>query len=218
MSDLARLLFFALVVRPIVFFWIGLNTRGLEHLPKAGPALIVANHNSHLDTLALISLYPLRSLRLVHPAAAVDYFLRNRALACFATRIIGIIPVPRRREGTDDPLAACLSALDRNEIVILFPEGSRGEPERLSAFKRGIAHLVRQRPDVPVVPVFLRGFGRVMPKGAWLPVPLFCDIFIGAPMVGPDDLSTRSAQIDFVTALERRFEEMAAAEPGPVWE
>jgi len=218
MSELMRILFFALIVRPFVFFWIGLNVEGREKLPKAGPALIIANHNSHFDTLALLSLYSLRDLRFVRPAAAVDYFLRSRFMAWFATKVIGIIPVARRGEGSDHPLAACLAALDRKEIVILFPEGSRGEPERMSAFKRGIAYLARDRPGVPIVPVLLRGFGRVLPKGDWLPVPLFCDVYVGEPLPKSGDLSTKAALVEFVAALERRFVEMSAANPGPVWE
>ena len=218
MSDLARTLFFALVVRPFVFLWIGLNVNGRDRLPTKGPALIVANHNSHIDTLALVSLFPLHSIKSVRPAAAVDYFLKSRLLAWFATQIIGIIPVHRRGERSDDPLAACIAALDRHEILVLFPEGSRGEPEQMSEFKRGIAHLARHRPEVPIVPVFLRGFGRVLPKGDWLPVPLFCDVFIGEAIPKAEDLSTKTASAEFIAALERRFKEMSEIEPGPVWE
>ena len=95
MSRALQILFFALIVRPVLALTIGANVRGRENLPKTGPAIIVANHNSHLDTLTIMAMYPLRQLSLVRPVAAMDYFMRNKALAWFATKIIGIIPLER---------------------------------------------------------------------------------------------------------------------------
>ena len=82
--DIARLLFHALLVRPFVWFVLGLNPRNRERLRCPGPAIIVANHNNHIDTLILMSLFPLRQLCRLRAAAADDYFFRNRALAWFA--------------------------------------------------------------------------------------------------------------------------------------
>ena len=85
---------------------LGLNVRRQRLLPCAGPAIVVANHNSHLDALALMTLFGMRRLSLVRPVAAADYFLKNRLLAWFAIRIIGIIPLQRRMESVRrDPLA-----------------------------------------------------------------------------------------------------------------
>ena len=184
MTRVLQYLFFLLLVRPLVLLVLGLNVRSRELLPAKGPAIIIANHNSHLDTLALMSLYPLSMQRKLRPVAAMDYFMRNPYLAWFASRIIGIIPLQRSvKAGHGDPLAASVEALERGEILILFPEGSRGEPERLGQFKSGIAHLVKRVPDVPVVPVYLHGLGMALPKGEALLVPFFCDVFVGQPLL-----------------------------------
>jgi len=173
---------FLLVVRPLVFFWIGLRVHGREHLPGRGPVVLVSNHNSHLDTLVLMSLFPLRTLASIRPVAAADHFLASRLRAWIACRLFGILPIERQVRGRRDPLQPLLAALDRGAILILYPEGTRGEPERMARFRSGVAHLAARRPHVPIIPVFLSGLGRVLPKGALIPVPLFVDVAIGKPL------------------------------------
>lgn len=177
------MLFALLVAHPVVGFWLGLNIRNRERLPSKGPAIIVANHNSHLDILTLLSLFPLATLHQVRPAAAADYFLRNRLVAWFVTTFIGIIPVARGTAGSGhNPLAGCEAALRAGNILILFPEGTRGAPEQMSEIKSGLWYLARQFPDVPVIPIYLYGLGRAMSKGTRIPVPFFVDAAVGRPI------------------------------------
>jgi 1-acyl-sn-glycerol-3-phosphate acyltransferase len=212
MAHWSKLLFFALIVRPLALVVLGLNVRHRERLPMQGPAVLAANHNSHLDTLMLMALFPLKEVPRLRPVAAADYFLRNRLLAWFATQVIGIIPLQRQPKGHGQhPLQSLLEALDHGDILILFPEGSRGEPEQLAAFKSGIAHLAKARPQVPVQPVFLHGLGKALPRGEALLVPFFCDLFIGEPVYWTDDdrqgylERLRAAMLDL--AREGRFEQ-----------
>ncbi|MFL6234324.1 MAG: lysophospholipid acyltransferase family protein [Thermoanaerobaculia bacterium] len=212
MSRLLRFVFFRLVVRPVVGIALGINVRHRERLPADGPAVLVANHNSHLDTMVLMTLLPPRLLPKVRPVAAADYFLKNRLLAWFSLRIIGILPIVRGGGGKSDPLAAVHEALARGEIVILFPEGSRGEPERLSEFKSGVAHLARAHPEVPVIPAFLHGLGKSLPKGSAVFVPFCCDVVIGEPIPWQEDRKL------YIQELRERMSALAGEVQLAAWE
>ncbi len=200
MNNILQAAFF-LLLRPFLRLWLGVGRTQGQSLPKTGPAIIVANHNSHLDTLILMSLFPVSQLRRLRPVAAADYFLSNRVLAGFAKRIINILPIHRKgeaRDTGDDPLTGCLQALDAGEILILYPEGSRGQPDgKVGEFKRGLENLARQRPAVPVYPIHLSGTGDSFPKGAWLPLPARCGIAVGQPQTYTDT--------GFLTEIRRRL-------------
>lgn len=175
--------FFALIVRPFVLLVFGIHVRGREHLCVNKPSIIVANHNSHLDTLVLMSLFPLRKIHRIRPVAAADYFMKNPLIAWFSTQFIGIIPLSRKVEKSHShPLEPLREALEAGDSIIIFPEGSRGEAEQMSKFKSGIAHLAKMIPTVPIIPIYLGGAGKVLPKGEALLVPFIIDITI-APSV-----------------------------------
>lgn len=200
-----RLLFFLLVVKPFLLLAVGINVRRRDRLPQRGPALIVANHNSHLDALVLMAMLPLRLLPSVRPVASAEYFLRGRWRSWFATRVIGIIPVATCGGGSRaEVLEPVRDALAVGDMVIFFPEGTRGEPECLGKLKTGIVWLVEQLPETPVHPVRLSGLGKVLPKGHWLPVPFLCDAWVGETLRWQGDPS------GFMAALAARL-----TPPGP---
>ncbi|HEY4564031.1 MAG TPA: lysophospholipid acyltransferase family protein [Thermoanaerobaculia bacterium] len=211
MNRLLRFIFFRLVVRPVVGIALGVTVRHRERLPADGPAVLVANHNSHLDTMVLMTLLPPRLLPKVRPVAAEDYFLKNRLLSWFSLRIIGILPIVRGGK-SGDPLAIVHEALARGEIVILFPEGSRGEPERLSEFKSGVAHLARAHPEVPVIPAFLHGLGKSLPKGSAVFVPFCCDVVVGEPIPWQEDRKL------YLQELRERMDALAGEIELSAWE
>ena len=201
-----KLLFFVLVVRPVVLLVMGLVVSNRERLPKTGPCIIAANHNSHLDTMVLMSLFPLRDLPRVRPVAAADYFLANRLMAWFSLNLIGIVPITRDASTDRDKLfGGCHEALARGDILILFPEGTRGDPEKMGALKKGIHHLVATAPSRPtVVPVYLYGLGKALPRGEALLVPFNIQVAIGEAMTLQGDATTSVAE------LEQRLHALAA--------
>ena len=213
MNAFLRLLFFVLVVRPLVLIVLGMNVRNLNRLPQDGPAMIVANHNSHLDTLILMSLFPLRLLPKIQPVADANYFLKNKFSNWFALEIIKIIPIQRKDLcPVEHKLKKVSEALEDNQIIILFPEGTRGEPERLSKFKSGVACLAEKNPRLPIIPVFIHGAGQALPKGERLLVPFFCDVFIGEQLDWPGDKES------FMVQLDSRMKSLSAEGKFPAWE
>lgn len=217
MGWVLRAIFFFCVVRPIVLVVLGLNVRHRERLPVKGPAIVVANHNSHLDTMVLMTLFPGRMLKHVRPVAAADYFLRNRWIAWFSTEIIGILPITRKIETYHaDPLAGVTEALGRGDILILYPEGSRAdEPERLQAFKTGIAHIAKKNAGVAIVPVFLHGLGKALPKGEAILVPFFVDVFVGEGLTWEGSGGTKEK---FMEGLEGAMRALGEECWVPRWE
>lgn len=200
MNRILKILFVALFVRPIVLIILGLNIRGREKIPLTGPAIIAANHNSHLDTMVLFSLYPLLKVHRLRPIAAADYFLSNRFLAWFSMNVIGIIPISRSGTNTKKTMfSTCHEALDDGDILILFPEGTRGEPEQTSKLKKGIYHLVKDRTDTQITPVVTHGLGRALPRGEALFVPFNCDVVIG------DKLPFTSSSNELLSLLSENY-------------
>ena len=177
-------LWFLLIVRPIARLLMGVSVHGREHLRCTQPTIFVANHNSHLDAAVLMDLMRLRDLPRVRPVAAADYYEQG-PIRNFIWKKCMHVPAIRRDKvtRTSNPLQAMLEALDAGTTLILFPEGTRGDPEKLGEFKTGIAHVLAKRPQTPIVPVFMRNLGFSMPRGDLIIVPMFCDVYIGPPRV-----------------------------------
>lgn len=203
-SRLVQILFFGLIVFPVILIVLGLRIVGKSNLPKDGPAIIIANHNSHLDTLVLMCLFGLKRIHKVRPVAAADYFLKTPFRSWFSQEVIGIIPIVRKVEGGADPLEPIYEALENNKIVIFYPEGSRGEAEKMQPFKKGIAHIIKKFPTIFVIPVYMHGLGKSLPKGDPLLVPFFCDVYIGEAF-----LTTNKSTDTIVKELEERVQNLA---------
>jgi 1-acyl-sn-glycerol-3-phosphate acyltransferase len=203
MNRAIKILFFALIVKPLVLVVLGLNLRGREKLPLRGPAIIAANHNSHLDALVLMSLFPLIKIHKVRPVAAADYFLSNRLLAWISKHCLDIVPFDRSGHGDREQLfSGCHQALDNDSILILFPEGSRGSPEKISKIKKGLYYLAMERSDIKITPVVIYGLGRALPKGEALLVPFNCDVIVGDPLPHANNST------DFQQNINQCFDEL----------
>ena len=208
-----RLLLLMLIARPIARFLTGADVVRREKLPTRGPAIVVANHNSHIDTLLMLALFSPQALMRVRPAAAADYFLADPVVGWFSRNIIGIVPVERGKAGEGvDVLAPAREALARGDILLIFPEGTRGAAgEDLAPLKSGVARLAAAAPDVPVIPVWIQGAGRVLAKGEHVPVPLTCCALVGDP------IHWKGERAAFMAELKAALEALKAEAPPLRW-
>ena len=181
-----KYIFFTFFVRPYVFLVLGVNVSGTENLPKVskGPSIIVANHNSHIDTLLLMSLFTGTQILKIHPVAAADYFCNTKLKSFLFKTLMGLIPLQRKFGKTtkEELFKEINDALRTGETIIIYPEGTRGEDSTIKEFKSGVAHIAAMNPEVPVVPFYINGPDRILPKGAIMWVPFIADVYTAEPI------------------------------------
>ncbi len=170
-----------------------------------GPCLLIANHSSHLDSVAALSLLPRALRRRTAVAAAADYFFATRPLACFSSLALGAFPF-HRQGAVSASLAHCGDLADDGYSILIFPEGTRSPDGRLAPFKAGIGLLAREL-GVPVVPIHLDGLHAILPKGRTRPRPGRFHARVGRPI--EIDRSLTSAEA--AEMLEARLRELVDA-------
>lgn len=173
-------------MRLILKIFTGTKLINKENLRYKGPCIIVGNHNSHLDTITILANLPLDQLVKTHPIAAGDYFGKSPFKAWLTRFFVNAVLIPRSRpkegETGPDPIQLMVDVLEKGESLILFPEGSRGEPEKFQKFKRGVGLVLEKCPDVPYIPVYMKGLGKILPKGDAIPVPFDSYMHVGKPV------------------------------------
>ena len=94
-----------------------------------------------------------------------------------------------------------LFTLKNNESIIIYPEGTRGNSNEIKEFKSGVAHIAKMNPEVEVVPIYINGPDKILPKTDFLLVPFICDVYIGEPICY-DDTSTKEFTNRIKTAVQ----------------
>jgi acyl-[acyl-carrier-protein]-phospholipid O-acyltransferase/long-chain-fatty-acid--[acyl-carrier-protein] ligase len=146
--------FIGAVVRSL---W-NLHVEGMEHLPKTGGCLVVCNHLSYADGLAVFA-------RLPRPGRFLIYrsFTRIPVLGpCLLAA--GAIPVAAEdpRKALVASIEAAVAALKAGEVVLIFPEGKLTRSGTMDRFKSGLERIA-SRAGVPIIPAHLHGL-----YGTWM--------------------------------------------------
>ena len=156
------------ILKPVAVFIMRLlfriEARGMEHVPRRGPVLIVANHSSLIDPPLVGGMAP-RPLSFL---AKAELF----AVPLFGRLIFALNARPVRREGGDPAaLRAALRVLQDQRALLVFPEGTRGPEGVLRAPKPG-AGMLAVLSGAAVVPAYVSGSGKAWPRGRRLPRPV----------------------------------------------
>ncbi len=221
-----------LLAQPQLFPWVRFDIDGVEHIPEHGPAVLVGNHRSYFDPLAIGFLLARRG-RPVRFLGKKEVF--DAPLVGEIVTALGGIRVDRGT-GSEEPLRAAEDALAAGELVALMPQGTipRGPAffDPVLKGRWGAAKLATAA-GVPVIPIGLWGTERVWPRSSRLPDvtnvlhPPTVRIRVGEPI----ELKGRSVDADTkrvmkaISALlppegrrrhEPSYEELARTYPGGV--
>ncbi|MFF3486582.1 lysophospholipid acyltransferase family protein [Streptomyces sp. NPDC002701] len=155
--------------------------QGLEHVPATGAAIVAGNHLSFADHF----LMPAILKRRITFLAKAEYFtgpgIKGR-LTAFFFRSVGQIPVDRSgKEAGKAAIREGLGVLSKDELLGIYPEGTRSHDGRLYKGKVGVA-VMALRAEVPVIPCAMIGTFEAQPPGRKIPKVHPVSIRFGEPL------------------------------------
>ena len=181
---------FDLYANTVLTFYTPVKVIGRKNIPKDSPFIFASNHNSHMDIAVLAY-----STRLGYERfgflAAKDYWFDNDFRRKFFKNFINLIPLSRRQNpeslDLEDTFTLSKGFVALNNNIIMFPEGSRGEPGVLQRFRKGTAKFSMGL-DIPILPAAIIGTEKAWPRGERFmrPNPIIIKIL---PAIKPKDRS-----------------------------
>jgi 1-acyl-sn-glycerol-3-phosphate acyltransferase len=143
-------IFFRYIVKILIPIIYRTNNIGFHHIPKRGPALLIANHVSFMDGIVIQAACnrPIRFVidKYIYELPGVNYFMRHNQA----------IPVFPKKDEVSRALDEISEALERGDLVCIFPEGQLTYTGNLGRFKPGIEWIIDRDP-VPIYPIALKG-------------------------------------------------------------
>lgn len=157
------------------------QAQGVENIPETGPVLLVANHQSFSDSIFM----PLLTPRPVKFLAKAEYFsgpgVKGRLSAGFF-KGVGSVPIDRAgAKAADAAIKTALRLLNQDQIVGLYPEGTRSPDGRLYKGRTGAARIALTA-RCPVVPCAISGTEKVQPTGKLVPKVHPVTVTFGEPL------------------------------------
>ncbi len=162
------------MVHPFVRLYLRQTREGLEHLPRTGPAIIIANHSSYADPFVLGAASP----RPIH------FIVLQRMFDLMVLRWFywGMGTIPVRIEGQDSRgIKRALRVLSRGGVLGIFPEGTRSPDGSVGEARPGAA-MIAALSGAPVIPAYIEGANQALPVGANFPKPIRVNVRFGPPL------------------------------------
>ena len=141
-----------------------LEVSGIEHIPHKGPCILTANHLSALDPAVILAVLEPAQRRITFWGGWTG-LLFHRPWTRLVSRSLQVLPVDPRT-GPISSLAFGAAALQRDGILVWFPEGRRSQDGELLRFRAGVGSLARSRP-LTILPARIHGTLEALPPGSW---------------------------------------------------
>ena len=170
---------FRFSVWAIYRYYFSIKCSGLENLPREQSYIIAANHSSHLDTLAVMTVLGDESKRL-RVLAAKDYWFSTRFKSWFSGELLKFVPFDRHANFLQG-LRISQEVLKQNECLLIYPEGTRSVTGELQPFKPGLG-LLAYESGSPIIPAYIDGTYHALPKGKNLPRKSRIQVIFGKPI------------------------------------
>ena len=171
---------FRFSVWAIYRYYFSIKCSGLENLPREQPYIIAANHSSHLDTLAVMTVLGDESKRL-RVLAAKDYWFSTRFKSWFSGELLKFVSFDRHANFLQG-LRISQEVLKQDECLLIYPEGTRSVTGELQPFKPGLG-LLAYESGSPIIPAYIDGTYHALPKGKNLPRKSRIQVIFGKPIV-----------------------------------
>ena len=186
----------------LVHFIYRLKTRGTEHIPTQGPALLICNHVGFADALVISAGCP-RPVRFIMEAS----IFRIPVLSAIfrGMKAIPVAPAKEDAEVYERAFQIVAQELRDGQLVCIFPEGRLTSDGEIGEFRAGMMRILKETP-VPVVPMALTGlwdsmfsrkYGAVWrrwPRRFWPKI----ELMVGAP-IPPEHASLQTLRDAVVT-------------------
>jgi 1-acyl-sn-glycerol-3-phosphate acyltransferase len=183
MKKIILIIVYSIFWKNFLKIFIGLKYVNEKTLKNKKQFILIANHNSHMDTMAIMSAIPSRYIHKVHPIAARDFFGGSLFKKILMRYLVNATLIQRDRDDPEnDPIDSMDKMLKKSRSLILFPEGSRGVPGVMTKFKKGLGYLIQRNPEINVIPVYLDNVYKTLPRGKNLILPYNCSIKFGDPI------------------------------------
>ena len=170
------------------------RTYGRENIPKTGGCIFASNHESNIDPVLIPVVSP-RRIRFL----AKDSLFAHPVLGALI-RFGGGIPL-KRGSADRGAITEVLKSLKDGWPVLVFPQGTRGGDKP----QAGVGFLA-SKSGVPVVPVYIKGTDRVLPKGAKFPKRTSVSVVFGKPIVissGSDSAAAAQQVMQAILSLKK---------------
>lgn len=154
-----------------------IEINGIGNIPSNGPALLAPNHLAFIDSAFVMALMPRRTLAVGKAEYLDDWKTKHLFPAA------GMVPIDRSGGAASQiALDQAAASLDRGDLFLIYPEGTRSRSGYLHKGRTGPARLAL-RTGAPIVPIGLRGTSAVQPVDSFVPrFRLPCEVNIGKPI------------------------------------